>query len=629
MVAGVLLHLPGRVARGWRWRLLLILTLGALAWPAAAVQLPTFEQVRAGHVSSEGRLVDRHGAPLSEIRLDSGSRRLEWMSLRELSPAMLEALLAAEDRRFYQHGGVDWRAVAGALWQNLWYDRTRGASTLSMQLAGLLDPELRPDAAQGGRRTLGQKWDQARAASALEASWSKEQILEAYLNLAPFRGELSGLPAAAWGLFRQTPSTLGRAQAAVLAVLLRGPNAAPALVARRACHLVRVLSEPEACPEAEGLAARLSAARFEPRWNLAPELARRLLRQPGEVLPTTLVREVQLLAQAAVAAGRARGVVVLDNPSAEVLALAQAPGTEALEAPGSLAEQAVLYGLALERQLITPASLLPLSETGEGWVSARTGLATGLPGPAEFLLRQVGLAALEERLRGLVPHGSVGDLLALAGLVRPLGSGGLWFPPRLTPGDAPAGRRLLRPEVAFLVADMLHAGPGRGLLGGAGAAVAFDAELTVAVARGGADSARELALALLAGMPQARGGVRPPPELVQHWVSFEPAVELPRQEWFLKGSEVALGVPLAGATRILWPAREAVVDVRGQISDPAFMLTFQARPGRPDLVWVLNGAEIGRGSQVRWRPEGGLVHLELLDGAGRGVAQVTFAVRGP
>src|SRR5574337_1502758 len=394
------------------WAACLLLCGFLLAVPTRAAQLlPSFAEVRDSHVSSEARLVDRHGAPLSEIRLDPHSRRLEWMSLRELSPAMLEALLAAEDRRFYEHGGVDWRAVAAALWQNLWYDRTRGASTLSMQLAGLLDPALRVSANHGGRRTLGQKWDQALAANDLEAHWSKEQILEAYLNLAPFRGDLEGVPAAAWGLFRKTPATLGRAEAAVLAVLLRGPNAPPGLVAQRACLLVRRLGEPQACRATEALAAGLAKARFEPRWNLAPELARRLLRQPGEVVPTTLDREAQLAALAAVAQKEdGAAVVVLDNASTGVLALVGPADGDGPRAGASLL-QPLVYGLAVERRVVTAATLLPIAEGAEGWVSTRSAVAAGLPGPAEYLAQHLGPPGMEDRLRGLdLPGGPAGQI---------------------------------------------------------------------------------------------------------------------------------------------------------------------------------------------------------------------------
>lgn len=615
------------------WAACLLLCGFLLAVPARAAQiLPSFAEVRDSHVSSEARLVDRHGAPLSEIRLDPHSRRLEWMSLRELSPAMLEALLAAEDRRFYQHDGVDWRAVAAALWQNLWYDHSRGASTLSMQLAGLLDPALRPTAAHGGRRTLGQKWDQALAARALETSWSKEQILEAYLNLAPFRADLEGVPAAAWGLFRKTPATLGRAEAAVLAVLLRGPNAAPAVVAQRSCQLVTRLGDGEACRATESLAASLPRARFEPRWNLAPDLARRLLREPGEVRATTLEREAQLLALAAVNQGGASAVAVIDNTSAEVLALVLRD--EAVTPPAGLLRPLV-YGLAVERRLVTAASLLP-ADGGGTWVSVHSAAAAGLAEPATQLARQLEPHGLAERFQqvdaALLPPS---DLLGLAALYRSLASGGQWQAPRLTVGNPQPQRHLLQPEAAFVTAEwFVEPEHGRALLasddGPLAVAVGFDAGITVAVATpGGGEAARGLVRGLLAGVPHAAGWLRPPPGVVQQMVVFEPPVEAPRHEWFLRGTEMAISAVPPVPVRIQWPAQGSIVDLREALPDPDFELSFEARPGSEGLVWRLNGVELARGATARWRPREGRVHLELLDEAGALLDEVDFAVRGP
>ncbi|MCP2936002.1 transglycosylase domain-containing protein, partial [Salmonella enterica subsp. enterica serovar Typhimurium] len=120
---------------------------------------------------------------------------------------------------------VDWTALAGATWDNLWRTlegrRPRGASTLTMQLAGLIDPALR---LQGTRRSVGQKWDQAAAAREIERRWNKAQILEAYFNLAPFRGELRGISAATRGLFGKDPDAVDAREALLLAALLRGPN---------------------------------------------------------------------------------------------------------------------------------------------------------------------------------------------------------------------------------------------------------------------------------------------------------------------------------------------------------------------------------------------------------------------
>jgi penicillin-binding protein 1C len=637
-----------------------LLALGLTA--QAAQTLPSFEQVRDEHGASEARLVDRHGEPLAEIRLDPTRRRLEWMPLAALSPAMKEALLAAEDRRFYQHAGVDWRAFAAAVWQNLWYDRARGASTLSMQLAGLLDPALRPIAGHGGRRTLGQKWDQALAATELERLWSKAQILEAYLNLAPFRGELEGLPAAAWGLFRRGPGELSRPEAAILAVLLRGPNAAPGLVGRRACALVRRLGEAGACPLAEGLARSLAQARFEPRWALAPHLARALLSRPGEVLPTTLDRATQALARARLAeAGGRGGLVVVDNASGQVLAhLGSADGsgpdeTRARRPLGGLI-QPLVHGLALEQRLVTPASLLEADPAADSprWLSVRTALLLALPGPASQLAARLAPGVLEERLRliGLgvesLPAGTpvearaMGDLPGLAGLFRGLAAGGQWQSPQWQMDQAPAAARLLRPETAFLVTQMLagagEAGPEVAVYGGGpsasggGLAVAFDSGASVAVwLDSGAEPAQSLARRLLAELPRAMPapGWRPPSGVVAYQVAFDPPVEPPRREWFLRGTELSLAVAPGRRPLIRWPTPGLLVDARAALADPAYQLRFEARPALPGLAWRLNGRPLGSGPQAGWRPEAGLVSLELLGPDGAVVDRVEFAVRGP
>jgi penicillin-binding protein 1C len=104
-----------------------------------------------------------------------------------------------------------------------------------MQLATLIHPDLQH---RGTPCTFRQKWRQMQLAWAIERRWSKVQILEAYLNLVAFRGELQGVAEAARVLFRKAPHGITEAEAAVLAVLLRGPNAGQATVARRAWALV-------------------------------------------------------------------------------------------------------------------------------------------------------------------------------------------------------------------------------------------------------------------------------------------------------------------------------------------------------------------------------------------------------
>lgn len=151
------------------------LLVGLLACAGAARAVVSFEQVRTQWRSSDARLVDRDGRLLQTMRIDPSVRRLDWLPLDEVSPAFRRALLLSEDRRFLEHAGIDWRAVAGALAESAGGRRApRGASTITMQLAGLL-----ADDARSGRRSIAAKLDQAATAIALERSWSKAQVLEA------------------------------------------------------------------------------------------------------------------------------------------------------------------------------------------------------------------------------------------------------------------------------------------------------------------------------------------------------------------------------------------------------------------------------------------------------------------
>ena len=112
-----------------------------LCLPAWAWALPTPHEVRSSFQSSETYILSREGEVLQRLRTNSQVRRGAWVALSEVSPALRLALLVSEDQRFYAHSGVDWRAVSAAAWGNLWNSKTRGASTITMQLAGLLDED--------------------------------------------------------------------------------------------------------------------------------------------------------------------------------------------------------------------------------------------------------------------------------------------------------------------------------------------------------------------------------------------------------------------------------------------------------------------------------------------------------
>ena len=160
-------------------------------------------------------VVDRTGAPLRFFTTREGFWRLP-VRLDEVAPTYLELLVAVEDRRFHAHAGVDPIAVARAVAENLAAGRTvSGASTLTMQLARLLEP--RP-------RTLASKLLEALRAVQLEARYDKARILEMYLTLAPFGGNLEGLRAASLAYLGKEPRSLTAAEAALLVALPRSPT---------------------------------------------------------------------------------------------------------------------------------------------------------------------------------------------------------------------------------------------------------------------------------------------------------------------------------------------------------------------------------------------------------------------
>lgn len=478
----------------------------SLAWLAGAALAapPAFDQVRAAWPTSEATLLDRHGVLLQEVRLDHRARRTDWTALADVSPAMQAAVLLAEDRRFLDHGGVDWLAAAKAALTNWLAERPRGASTISMQVAALLDPGL---AARGGRRGVAEKWRQMQAAHELEAAWSKAEILEAYLNLTPFRGDLVGIDSAARALFDKRPAGLGETEALVLAALIRAPGARPDAVARRACTLAAALPGGPACRTVTALAKNSLTGRHPivPAANLAPHLARRLLATPGQRIASTLDAGLQVAVRAILAeqlgglAGRNvedAAALVADNLSGEVLAYVslggpasaspESDGVQALRQAGSTLKP-FLYALALERRYLTAASLLEdrplaLATAGgnyapenydhrhRGLASLRQALAGSLNIPAVRTLELVGADLFAERLAGLgftglteaadfygpaLALGSLDvSLWQLVGAYRALANGGRLGELHLIPGRS-RSRRVTDPGAAWIVADIL------------------------------------------------------------------------------------------------------------------------------------------------------------------------------
>jgi penicillin-binding protein 1C len=493
-----------RLYAGLRWLNVWLLAAGLLAASAGHAALPTFAEVKAGYVPSDATLLDRNGVVIDQLRIDMKIRRLAWTPLRDISPILLTTVIQAEDKRFYEHAGVDWKALASAAVDMLFQDRQRGASTLTMQLVSQLNPALLP---KQNKRTYTQKWDQIAAARELEKSWSKPQILEAYFNLVSFRGEFQGIGAAAKGLFNKTPDGLDEAEALLLSSLLRAPNATPGVVAKRACQLAVTAAVKTSCATIQAKAAVSLDRAFNiaPEIALAPHVARRLLKDAGQPVRSTLDAATQQLAtqslfeQLAGLAGshvQEGAVLAVDNKSGEVLAyVSGGPDSRDIYVDGVLAPRQAgstlkpfLYSLALEQRLLTAASLIDDAPVNlstpnglyvpqnydhefKGMVSVRLALSGSLNVPAVKTLMLVGTDTFIDRLNALGFDGLTEDgdyygyslalgsaevsLWQLVDGYRTLANSGRYSTLSLTPGSGSKPTQVINPGAAFVVADIL------------------------------------------------------------------------------------------------------------------------------------------------------------------------------
>lgn len=479
-----------------------------LDWPAPRV--PSFDHIRGSHRGSDAQLLDRNHAVIGQLRIDSHGRRLAWASLADVSPAVRWAVVRAEDRRFWQHAGVDWRALAAGPLDGLRFGKMRGASTITMQLAALIE-------ASPARRSVRQKWTQMRRARAIERNWSKSEILEAYLNLATFRGELQGIGSASRGLFGKDPHGLSGAESSILVALLRAPNASLDLVARRAERLAGDSGLTIGSADMRSRVRRaLSASYFiQPASDLAPHVAEQLLgplrTAQASQSTTTVVSTLDGALQSFVAETlrhhlseiahknvRDGAVLVVDNRSGDVLAYVgntgagssarYVDGIQARRQAGSTLKP-FLYALGFDRRLLTPASLIedspldiPVSggvyrprnydNKFTGPVTVRTALASSLNVPAVRTLTFVGIESFLEKLQELGfqnlrtadyygPALALGStdirLWDLVNAYRTLANGGQQGPLRLAPDRdlSLSSRRIYSEQAAFLVSDIL------------------------------------------------------------------------------------------------------------------------------------------------------------------------------
>ncbi|KKO45314.1 penicillin-binding protein 1C [Arsukibacterium ikkense] len=503
---------------GWRSRFLLLLRwllLPLLALLLLAVLLLGLSgkpdlyanyQQGSAYFASDGELLSLRLAPDQRYRLK--------LPLADIAPALQQATLLYEDRRFYQHFGLDINAVGRALWQGVVLrGRRQGASTLSMQLARL----------RFGLNTsnLAGKLQQLGYALYLERHFSKDELLEAYFNYAPYGGNIEGVAAASLIYFGKEARELTLPEALALSVIPQNPNQRSPLsqsgqqqleLARQRLTLIWQQQHGASLP-AGALPLDLPLRYFN-RSDLpqqAPHFINQL-RQQGHLqgrFYTSLTLSVQHQFERQLsrylkrhqAQGFSNGSALLIKRStlqvqawlgsadfnSEAIA-GQVDGVTASRSPGS-ALKPFVYALALQQGHIHPNSLLTdvprrfgsfnpenFDRQFVGPISATAALINSRNLPAVQLQARLQQPDFYQWLQGAgvplsQPASHYGLALVLGGmelsmaqlvqLYAMLGNGGSWQAWQwLAEPATPQGRQLLSPEAAFLTLDMLRQHPG-------------------------------------------------------------------------------------------------------------------------------------------------------------------------
>lgn len=463
------------------------------------------------HPSPSPIVLDRNGEWLRAFLTPTGMWRMPEPDISRVSPRLIAAALAVEDRWFHYHCGINPFSLAGAAYDNLRAGEVvRGGSTVTMQLARLMEPKA---------RTLPNKCVEMFRAVQLELAYSKSDILTFYFNMLPYGGNIVGSAAAARLYFNKPQHALSLAEAALLASIPNSPERlrpdrypARAQAARdKVLKLLLARGQISQRQWQEALQEPIPTQRY-PMPFKAPHLARWLTKSrdsggaQGRIW-TTIDRHTQdtavrllrdsLDAQPHISTG---AVVVMDTKSLEVLAfvgshdffdkaaLGQVNGALAPRSPGS-ALKPFVYALAIDTGVITPETLLfdvPVSYRGyrpvnydgtySGYATAREALARSLNIPAvhlaaqvqplEGFLRQAGISTvLNSRRYGLsmVLGGCEVNLLELTTLYAGLANMGEFAPYRVSlrgtgtraTGLEESSVRLLRPETCYVVLEML------------------------------------------------------------------------------------------------------------------------------------------------------------------------------
>lgn len=475
---------------------LILIGLRLAPKPALHEQVPSSTALYA----QDGSLLRLTLAPDQQYRL--------WVPLQNLSPAMVDAVLLYEDRAYAWHPGINPWALARSAWATATGVRRQGGSTLTMQLARWMYSI--------NSQTVRGKLQQIAAALWLEARYSKRDILEMYLNVVPYGGNIEGVGAASLIYFGKRAADLTTAEALTLAVIPQNPRARglphaannSALAQARARMLARWL---EAYPQERERSLEPPPTRTLAQLPFrAPHLTDQLLalqQRPREIwthlnprMQSTLERSLaQYLERVRMMGIRNASALLVDARTMQVKALVgsanffnadiagQVNGVLAKRSPGSTLKP-FIYALALDQGLLHPMTVLKDAPTAfgpfspenfdgrfVGPITAQEALVRSRNVPAVAVAAQLAQPSLYDWLRSagvqsMASESHYGLALALGGgeltleetarLYAVLASGGVLRPLRYTRNeDAAQGTRVLSEQAAFITLAMLHTNP--------------------------------------------------------------------------------------------------------------------------------------------------------------------------
>lgn len=620
-------------------------------------------------------VLDHNGVWLRAFTAADGRWRFK-AELEQIDPRFLAQLLAIEDKNFYQHSGIDAGAIARASWNNLRFGRVvSGASTISMQLARLLEPQARSWLA---------KLQQAVLALRIEAHYSKAEILSAYLTRAPYGGNIEGIAAASWRYFGKSPQYLNVSQAALLLALPQAPERLrpdrhPGAARVHRNQVVDRLQQAGLVDSQQAQLAKLQAVPvLQALPFVAPHITERLLAGGNAEIQSTLDSDLQQRIEAIVQRHKQRldrhdsvAVLVVENRSAAVRAALGSADyfateyagavdmTRAIRSPGS-ALKPFIYGLAFDRGIAAPNTRIFDQPQQHGWyqpsnldgsysgeISLIRALQQSLNMPAVALLERLGTHYFRQTLQlqgvslylpdtaepGLaLALGGVGIRLQdLTALYLALANHGRYRPLRFLSQEEESSGSVLLPETASaeIAQILLGVTPPQGYVRNRHAirfktgtsygfrdnwAVGFDQHYTVAVWVGRPDgAARNKNLGIETAAPILFEVFNLLPESrAFETLQFSKFNQLPRH---LRWLQVAQGEVQALRFRITTPPDGAQL-----LPSKSGINVIRVNGGQPPYFWSLDGVPYlqTRSTRFEWPQQNpGFYQISVIDAEGR------------